>query len=286
MAVYKRSYRRFGGGLTPEWSRFLILPRYAYQDVLRSRLLLAFFVVCFAFPVGAAVLIYLRHNLSAMGLLNLSVADLISIDNKFFVRFLSFQGTMAFLLSAFVGPGLVSADLANNALPLYFCRPFSRTEYVVGKMCVLVILLSLITWIPGLLLFLLQSNLEGTTWLYENLWIAAAVFLGSWIWILILSLLTLALSAWVKWRPIAGALLFGVFFVAAGFGKAINNIFYTRWGNLINMGELIDTVWSHLFGLPSRTAVPIWSAWVALLAICILCLGLLYHKVRAYEVVR
>ena len=40
---------------------------------------------------------------------------------------------MAYLLTAFVGPSLVSPDVSNNAMPLYFCRPFSRTEYVIGK---------------------------------------------------------------------------------------------------------------------------------------------------------
>ena len=29
MAVYDRSYVRYAGALTPEWSRFLVLPRYA-----------------------------------------------------------------------------------------------------------------------------------------------------------------------------------------------------------------------------------------------------------------
>ena len=38
-------------------------------------------------------------------------------------------------------------------MPLYLARPFSRTEYVLGKASTLVILLSLLTWIPGLFLF-------------------------------------------------------------------------------------------------------------------------------------
>ena len=51
----------------------------------------------------------------------------------------------------------MSPDLRNNGLPLYLSRPFSRTEYVLGKMSVLLILLSAITWVPGLLLFLFQA---------------------------------------------------------------------------------------------------------------------------------
>ena len=64
-------------------------------------------------------------------------------------------------MALLVGPPLVSRDLRNNALPLYLCRPFSRTEYVMGKMSVMLILLSAITWVPQLLLFLFQSYLRG-----------------------------------------------------------------------------------------------------------------------------
>src|SRR6266852_1287555 len=71
-------------------------------------------------------------------------------------NFVSVQGVFAFLLTAFTGPGLISPDLANGALPLYFCRPFSRAEYVIGKSSVLAILLSQITWVPGLVLFAVQ----------------------------------------------------------------------------------------------------------------------------------
>jgi hypothetical protein len=39
---------------------------------------------------------------------------------------------LALFLAAFIGPGLISPDLHNNALSLYLARPFSRAEYVLG----------------------------------------------------------------------------------------------------------------------------------------------------------
>ena len=36
MAVYKRSYRGYTGPLTAEWSRFAIVPRYAYRGLFQS----------------------------------------------------------------------------------------------------------------------------------------------------------------------------------------------------------------------------------------------------------
>ena len=85
--------------------------------------------------------------------------------------------------------------MTNNALPLYLCRPFTRAEYVLGKMSVLLILLSLITWVPILLVFLFQSYLAGWSWFAQNLRIAGAIFVGSWVWILLLALLSLAISS-------------------------------------------------------------------------------------------
>ena len=51
MAVYKRSYRGYTGELTPRWSRFLILMRYASRGIFRSRMVTALFVICFFYPL-------------------------------------------------------------------------------------------------------------------------------------------------------------------------------------------------------------------------------------------
>ena len=99
----------------------------------------------------------------------LNVGNLIDINPRFFLNFLGWQSMLALFLAAFVGPGQISPDLANNALPLYLARPFSRAEYVLGKLSVLLILMSLMTWVPGLLLFILQAALEGNGWFGQNL---------------------------------------------------------------------------------------------------------------------
>ncbi len=44
MAVYERTYKRYTGRQTPQWTRFLILPRFAFRDVFRSKLLVGFLV--------------------------------------------------------------------------------------------------------------------------------------------------------------------------------------------------------------------------------------------------
>src|SRR6267143_326824 len=303
MAVYKHTDRQYAGPLTPEWSRFLIIPRHAFRDVFKSKLFTAFFVICFAPLLLEAILIYLHHNVNALAILKVNVRELLPIDATFFEAFVGVQAGFAFLLTLLVGPPLVARDLRNNALPLYLCRPFSRAEYVFGKMCVVLILLSAITWAPGLLLFLFQSYLEGFSWFVGNLWLASAILLSSLAWILLLTLLSQTISALVKWRMAASAALLALYLIPSVFAEVVNEIFVTRWGHIISIDALRRNVTAGLFGTfvqASRQVTdfdgsfarevilnepPIWCSWFALFLICAICLALLSRRVKAYEVV-
>lgn len=303
MAVIERRYKPYAGVLSPEWSRFLIIPRHAFRDVFRSKIFTGLFVLSFVFPLLWAILIYLHHNANALAILQLPVTQVIPINAWFFEFFVTFQGITGFFLAMLIAPSQVSKDLTNNALPLYLSRPFSRTEYVVGKMSIVIILLSAITWIPGLILFLLQSYLEGWSWFSQNIAIASAIFIGSLVWILLLALLTQAISAWVRWRLASRAALLGVFFIPSVFSAIVNEIFRTRWGYLFDLRALIGNVWTALFqgaqeqttfidnmGMqqidPVSSGPPIWASWLMLFLICVACLALLARKVKAYEVVK
>jgi ABC-2 type transport system permease protein len=287
VAVYKHEYQTYRGPLTNLRFRFLVIPRHAFRDLFGSKVLLLLFLTCFLAPLVAAGLIYLHHNAKALQVLQLPVEELIPINAAFFQLFLWIQSFGAFLLSTLIGPGLISPDLTNNALPLYLSRPLTRRDYVIGKMSVLVILLSAITWAPLTLLYLFQSGMEGIGWFVGNLRILTAIWVGSSLLILVISLLALALSAWVKWRPVAGALLMGVFFVGAGFGAVVNQVLYTKWGYLLNITVMLDTAWNWMFGRESAVfELPVWRAFFGLALLCAFCLLLLSKKLKAYEVVR
>jgi len=284
MAVYRRSYKPYSGTLTAPWSRFLVLFRYSRRNLFRSKLQTGFFVACFFYPIACLVMIYLAHSAGFLAKIGIP-AKLISIDNVFFSNFMNVQGVLAFLMTAFAGPGLISPDLANGALPLYFCRPFSRAEYVLGKASVLGILLSEITWIPGVVLFMIQCSFAGASWAWHNLWIAGSLILSSLIWIVILSMLAMALSAWVKWRIVAGALLLAVMFFGAGFAQAVNAVLRVDAGHFFDVGYLVAAVWMRLFGRETELTISAGQAGIALLVYSGVCLWLLMRKVRAYEVV-
>ena len=309
MAVYEHLYGAYDGESHTAFSRFLVIPRYALRETFKSKLFTTIFILCFIYPLIATILVYLHHNVNALALLQINVRELLPIDASFFRTFLEVQGAFAFILTVLVAPPLISRDLSNNALPLYLCRPLSRTEYVLGKMAVVGFLLSLVTWVPGLLLFLFQASLAGVSWLWSNLWMAWSIFFGSMIWIILLSLLALAISSLVKWRVVASGALLGLFFVPSAFGEIINNLFLTRAGHLISMWATMNNIWLGLFGLFVRQTgringkvvnpiydgqimdikllePPLWASWLLIVAVCVFCVWLLSRKVRAYEVIK
>jgi len=300
MAVYKKTYRPYDGELTPGWARLCVIPRYAFEDLRRSRFLTIFYLASYIYPLICALIIYVQHNASALNLLGVEGAQrLISINVVFFMSLLGWQSMLALFVAAFIGPGLISPDLTNNGLSLYLARPFSRAEYVLSKMSVLVVLMSAMTWIPGLLLFGLEGYLEGWSWMRDNARLASGMFFGAWVWIMLLALLALALSAWVKWKPAAGGLMFGVFFVAAGFGVAINGVQRTKWGHLLNISHLIGSVWVELFEgshkttngavffrVPEGQELPLWGCCASLAVLALICLFMLARKIRGTEVAR
>lgn len=289
MAVYEQSYGRYAGPMTPERSRFLVIPRYAYEVVFKSKMFVAFLALCGLMPFVGMLLIYLHHNLSALNFMGLPLEELakaLPIDHEFFWRGLWFQGALGFLMVFLVGPALVAPDLRINGLSLYLSRPFSRTEYVLGKMSVLVILLSAITWVPGLLLFFFQGYLEGAGWIGRNLWLAWALLAGSWAWIVFLSLFALAVSAWVKWKAVARMTLMGLFFILMGFANALYEGLDSPWGLLLSAWHVIASIWWSLFRMgPADDLPPAGASWVALAVGCLIFLWLLSRRIRAYEVV-
>jgi ABC-2 type transport system permease protein len=293
MAVYKRTYKAYAGPLTPSWSRFTVLSRYGFATLFQSRPFTAYTVICMIpFLVGLGI-IYVLNNQSVQALLRVQNTGTISIDNVWFMAFLGVEGFMAFILTAWSAPGMISKDFANHSVQLYLSRPLSRAEYLAGKISVLAGLLSLTTWIPALVLFIVQATLRGNGWWWQNLWMAGSIFLASAMWIAVISLLAMALSVLVRWRIAATALLLGTFFVLPGVGGVMDLILRTGWGRLFNISFDISMVWATLFRLgdAQRRAgewdrVPPWSPWMALFAICAISLWILVRRLKAREVER
>lgn len=286
MAVYERTWRRFGGSLTGIRSRFLVITRYALADAFSSRLFTAFYAACFLPSLAGLFFIYLSHNLALLQMLGMPEDLMEVLTAKFFMILFSWQAVPAFLIALIISPSLISADLANNALPLYLSRPIDRREYVLGKMAVLAILLSPVTWVMGLAIFALQAYLEGGGWWLQNYRIGLAYVVGHLTWIVVVSLLSLAISAWVKFKFAARGALFGILFILAVFATTVNAVTGTSLGDLVHLAIAINSVVMNLFGAPTPSGLPVVFNWLTLAGTCLFSLGLLRLKLRAHEEVR
>ena len=101
MAVYKKTYKPYEGSLSSSWRRFLVIPRYAFEDLYRSKFLTIFFLASFIQPLVAAIIIYVQHNAAVFNLVGAQGANrLISINVTFFMSNLGWQSMLALFLAS------------------------------------------------------------------------------------------------------------------------------------------------------------------------------------------
>ena len=62
MAVYKRRYNPYAGSLTPEWSRFFVLTRYAFADLFKARFFIVLLVLSLVPILFFAGYIFIANN--------------------------------------------------------------------------------------------------------------------------------------------------------------------------------------------------------------------------------
>lgn len=283
MAVYKLTYKPYEGPSTPAWSRFLIPARYNFAELSAIRFLMLFITVSMFYPIGAAIYVYLSANPVFLQSLGFSP---FSIDGQFFYTFSRVQGVLSFLLMAFISPSLMSWDISNGALQLYFCRPFSRLEYVLGKLSVVFPLLSILTWIPALILFAVKASISEWAWTKGNWWLAWSVFLGLLLWSVLLSFIGLAISATLKRRLAAGAVILGIYFGGAGLASAINLVMGIESGSLFDVSKVIQTIWADLLRYDNGSELSVFNAWIAVGIAMAACLWLLNRRIRSFEVIK
>ena len=110
-------------------------------------------------------------------------------------------------------------------------------------------MLSMVTWVPGLLLFGMQVGMAGRGWFRANWTLGAGIVAGFAFWVLLVSMVALASSAYVKWSVVAGALVLGFFFILAGVSEMINGVFRVTWGHALNPAWAVNRIWCAMLGV-------------------------------------
>jgi ABC-type transport system involved in multi-copper enzyme maturation permease subunit len=292
MSVYKRCYRPYNGVLCSPWTRFSVLVRYAFLDIWSSRITNLLFAFCLIPTLISIGTIYVMNNDAVRLLVSEGRSTpAIAIDQRYFFVVVQVQCWCSLVLTAWVGPKLLSGELSNNALPTILSHPISRVEYIVAKLTVLAGLLLAVTMLPGLLLFFLQSHMSALPWARAHSQIATGILIGCSLWVLLLSMLALAVASWVKWRVVATGMVFATVLVPAGTGAVFNRVMRTDWGDLVNVPVMMNSLWRHLLAVPtpdyySRHELPVLSILIALSLMILVSAATLNARIRAREVVR
>lgn len=173
MPIHDLGYRRWQGTLTPPILRFIVIAEagmaLAWRNRWVRRLVLVAWLPALYFAAGFLLLEQgLAHQTEAelasgfLGQFPQAQAVLEGVANGdplearhhgwswLLLTFLRYpQGFVMVLLVGLVAPGLIAKDVQSKAFLLYFSRPLSRLEYVLGKFSVLGGYLFLITTVPA-----------------------------------------------------------------------------------------------------------------------------------------
>ena len=199
-----------------------MLARYGLAEIWSSKITIGLFTLSLLPSIVFLIMIYIANNPVARDADHARQRAGVSRSTRgFFLMLLEIQCWVALVITAWIAPRLITFDLADNALPILLSHPISRFGYVLGKFAALFGSLSLVTWVPCLLLFAYQGYSSPQGWAGANMQIASGLLLGALLWIGLLTFLGLALSSWVKWRVVATGIIFAAVFVPAGVGGII-----------------------------------------------------------------
>ena len=122
-----------------------------------------------------------------------------------------------FFITVYVGRGLIANDRRANALQIYLSKPLTRLEYIFGKLAILMAFLLLVTWVPAVVLLLVQVLFPGSfAFVLENLHLLPAITVFSFIQVVTVASAMLALSSLSNSSRFVGILYAGLIFFSPG----------------------------------------------------------------------
>ncbi len=280
MPIYDQGYRRYEARAPLRRARFWPITREALRQVLSKRAFLLLVASAFVPFVVRVVQIYVVTRFPEAG-------RILPVDGRLFGDFLNQQIGFTILLSIFGASGLVANDLRTGAILAYLSRPLTRRDYVLGKLLVPLLLNLSVTLVPGLLLYASGLSLAPELYLkWELAWIGPAIVVHALAISLVVSLLTLAISALSRSARVAGLALFGLIAGLEMVRVVLQHGFRQKYAMLLSIQTDLQALGQALFGLTSREIVVGWG-WAAgvLVLVAVSCLVVLRSRVRAVEIV-
>jgi ABC-type transport system involved in multi-copper enzyme maturation permease subunit len=278
MPIHDQSYRRYGGGRGALGQAWLVIARAGMMTMLRKRMFLGLLVGAWVPFVVRAVQIYFAANYPQF--------SAIAPTGETFRQFLGQQDFVVFIMTIYAGAGLIANDRRANALQIYLSKPLMRSEYIAGKAAVLFTFILFITFVPAILLLVLQVAFAGSfDFLVKNMFLFPAITVAALLEALLCTFAMLALSSLSNSSRYVGILYAGiVFFTAAisGVMVAITGSTRLAWLSLGgNLTQVIDVI----FRLKPRYATPWPVSLIVILGLVALSISVLERRVRGVEIV-
>lgn len=278
MPIHDQSYRRYGGGKTMPGRAWTVIAWAGMLTMLRKRAFLGLLIFAWLPFVVRAVQIYVAANFPQ--------AAMLAPDAQMFRDFLQQQDFFVFIMTIYVGAGLIATDRRANALQIYLSKPLLRSEYIAGKAATLFVFIMMVTWLPAMLLLFLQVMFRGSfEFLQANLFLFPAITVATLLQALLATFTMLALSSLSKSSRYVGIMYAGIiFFTAAIFGvmTAITGSTKISW---VSVGASLSQVMDVVFRLPPRYDTP-WSvSLIVIVALIVISMSILERRVRGVEVV-
>jgi ABC-2 type transport system permease protein len=277
MPIHDQGYRRYAGGRAGGQG-WLVIARAGIRTFFGKRIFLGLLLLSWLPFFIRAVQIYAAANLPQ--------AAFLAPTAETFRRFLDQQEIFVFFLTVYVGAGLVANDRRANALQIYLSKPLTRAEYVFGKLTILMTFLLLVTWVPAVLLLLVQVAFAGNfTFFRNNVYLFPAITVFAFIEVTVVAVTMLALSSLSNSSRYVGILYAAVLF----FTQAIYGVVYavTRSSAMswISLSANLTQIGDVIFRLSPKYDTPSMVAFIAAAALVAGSGLILERRIRGVEVV-
>jgi len=278
MPIHDQSYRRYRGGKSMPGRAWTVIAWAGIKQMLRKRAFLGLMLFAWIPFIVRAVQIYIAANFPQ--------ASILAPSAETFRQFLEQQDFFVFIVTIYVGAGLIANDRRANALQIYLSKPLMRSEYIAGKAAVLFAFLMFVTFVPAILLLFIQVMFAGTfTFVKNNLFLFPAITVASLLQVLVATFTMLALSSLSKSSRYVGILYAGIiFFTLAIYGVMVAITGSTNLSYLsvtASLAQVMDVV----FRIKPRYATPWPVSLTVIVGLVVLSISVLERRVRGVEVV-
>ena len=277
--IHDQGYRRYGGLKARTGTGWMVITRAGIRSQLAKRAFLGLLLLSFLPFFARAIQIYLSVNFPQTG-------DLLAVKPDLFRQFLDQQQIWVFFITVYVGAGLIANDRRANALQIYLSKPLTRAEYIFGKLAILMAFLLLVTWVPALLLLIVQIAFAGNfTFLLKNLYLFPAITVFAFIQVTMVAAAMLALSSLSKSSRYVAILYAAVIFFSQAIYGVLTVVTRSTQLSWISFPANLSQLGDVIFRMPSKYDTPWPVALLMIVGLVAVSGFILERRVRGIEVV-